>query len=160
MTEGTGSTFTIYFPCISPTLKILNDIDRAVAPVGKGELILVAEDNQQNCDIIAGTLVSLGYKVVRAADGEEALEIFHQHEREIRLFVLDVGLPKQSGLMFLQTVRASGFRIPAIMITGSADVQLEDQLDEMTILLSKPFSMNTPGRQVVDRMQQVADGVR
>jgi|TARA_Y100000310_G_scaffold33754_2_gene31910 PAS domain S-box-containing protein len=153
-TDGAGATFTIYLPCVPPQLDQSTGTDKVVAPVGNDELILVAEDNQQNCDIIAGTLVSLGYKVVKASDGIEILNVFHQLEEEIRLLILDVGLPKQSGLASLQTIRESGSNTPAIMITGSADAQLDDQLDEFTVLLSKPFSMNKLGSQVVEKMQR------
>lgn len=153
-TEGAGSTFTVYFPCISPNPAVPEDINKVVVPVGKSELILLAEDNQQIRDIIAATLVSHGYQVVQAADGDEVIEIFKRKEQEIRLLLLDVDLPKQSGLASLQTIRAMGCRTAAILITGSTHNLPDEQLDEGTVVLPKPFSMNQLGSLVVEHFRQ------
>ena len=130
------------------------DLNKVVVPVGKSELILLAEDNKRIGDIIAATLVSHGYRVAQAADGDEVIEIFKRKKQEIRLLVLDIELPKKSGLASLQTIRRMGCRTAAILISGSTHNLPDDQLDELTMVLAKPFTMNQLGSLVVEHFKQ------
>lgn len=155
---GAGTTFTIHLPCVSRNLEACADRLEAVVPQGRGEMILLAEDNKQVRNVIAATLVSLGYEVLQAADGDAILEIVQQRGQEIELFIIDVDLPKRSGLDCLRTIRTEGSQTPAIVITGSPEVKLDDEPHEHTLLLPKPFSMNQLGTLVTAQLQQTAAG--
>ncbi len=108
---------------------------------GTGELILLAEDDWHVRSIVTQSLRSKNYEVAWAEDGEAFLECFAQRAQAVGLLVVDVDLPKRNGLACLQAIRARGCVRPAIVITGSVDVDIEDQLDEQTILLRKPFQI-------------------
>ena len=145
---GTGTTFTISFPCVSPKPPDTGAGGEAGRCRGHGELVLLAEDDFQVRAIVAATLASLGYEVVQAADGDALLECFERHQSRIKLFILDVDLPKRNGLDCLRAIRAKGVETPALVISGSVDAELADQLDDESILLPKPFQTIELGRVV------------
>ncbi|MBU0719473.1 MAG: response regulator [Planctomycetes bacterium] len=137
---GKGTTFTILLPCI-PSAEVAQPVTPAtITPAGKGELLLLAEDDPHVLGIIASTLDSLGYNVLLAGDGTAVLEMSARYGEDIRLLILDVDLPAKSGPACVRTLRERGVNTPAIMITGNVDFDLAE-LDDKTVLLRKPFGM-------------------
>ena len=101
--------------------------------------ILVVEDNREVLAVIAHTLAASGYAVTRAYDGEMGLAT--ALDAEPSLVILDIGLPKRSGLDVAAELRRRGFRAPLLMLTARDTV-----LDKVTGLeagaddyLAKPF---------------------
>ncbi len=137
---GKGTTFTVVLPCIRSGAVAEPVMPTTITPKGKGELLLLAEDDQHVRGIIASTLETLGYVVTLAEDGPTVLEVFAQHDDEIRLLILDADLPKRSGPDCLRELRERGVKTPAIVITGNVDLD-SSKLDDKTILLRKPFGM-------------------
>jgi signal transduction histidine kinase len=142
---GAGSKFTVRLPCTQPKADSEAPSPELIPPPGRGELVLVAEDHQLVREIIVSALQSLGYKVRHVSDGTELLECYRRWREQIRLFILDLDLPKRSGLDCLREIRADGMTTPALLITAKVDADLERQLDADTVLLCKPFGMNTLG---------------
>ena len=93
---GKGTTFRIYFPAVDvpPDSKVV--AARGIIPEGS-ETILLAEDNESVRHLTEQTLISYGYKVLIACDGEEAVDIFRRHGKEIAMAVLDMVMPKMGG---------------------------------------------------------------
>jgi OmpR family response regulator RpaB len=79
------------------------------------ERILVVDDEASIRRILETRLSMIGYEVVTAADGEEAIEIFHQTDPD--LVVLDVMMPKLDGYGVCQELRKES-DIPIIMLTA------------------------------------------
>jgi len=101
--------------------------------------ILVVEDNRDVLAVIAHTLTANGYAVTRAYDGEMALTT--ALDTAPALVILDIGLPKRSGLDVASELRKRGFRAPVLMLTARDTVS-----DKVTGLdagaddyLAKPF---------------------
>ncbi len=140
-TPDKGTIFTITLP-IDESAD--HEDERSVAR-GKvelaGELVLLAEDNWNVRSIVGTVLHNCGFEVEAAVDGASFMERFEARLNDIRLLVLDVDLPRRSGRDCLRDIRARGMTTPAIVITGSVDETLEDELDENSVLLHKPFSM-------------------
>jgi DNA-binding response OmpR family regulator len=105
--------------------------------------ILVVDDDLELAGLIGYALRQAGYLVVDAADGPSALAAF---EREApSLAILDVNLPRLSGLEVCRQIRASGSSIPIMMLTvRNAE---EDQVQALDLgaddYLTKPFSPRT-----------------
>jgi DNA-binding NtrC family response regulator len=78
--------------------------------------ILIADDESQIRDIIAGAISDLGYTHVEAADGAAALEIIRAGQ--IDVIVSDVMMPKLSGMQLLEAIRTDGLETPFILVTG------------------------------------------
>jgi DNA-binding response OmpR family regulator len=101
--------------------------------------ILVVEDNRDVLAVIAQTLTKNGYAITRAYDGEMALTT--ALDTAPALVILDIGLPKRSGLDVAAELRRRGFRAPVLMLTARDTVS-----DKVTGLdagaddyLAKPF---------------------
>jgi PAS domain S-box-containing protein len=136
---GQGATFTVYLPRIAPAAGVESRSRPENEPRGHGETILLAEDNPEVREILSAGLRQAGFDVVQAADAREILSRFVQQPSRIRVLVLDLDLPKGSGLESLQKIRSIAPTVPAIIITGRIDRDIESELDEHSRLLRKPL---------------------
>ncbi len=137
---GHGSTFTIMFPRIGAVQP-----ERRAAPpnpglCGAGRCVLLAEDNATVGELIQESMQEAGYEIVRASDGASALILYNAEKEHIDAVILDIDLPKRSGLDCLDDIRKRDARCPVILITGDPSVVLENRLDPQTALLPKPFN--------------------
>ncbi|MCC6316473.1 MAG: response regulator transcription factor [Gemmatimonadaceae bacterium] len=78
--------------------------------------ILVVEDRREVLDVLERTLTDQGYDVVTATDGETAMVVALDLSPD--LLILDVGLPRKSGLEVARELRARGFYAPVLMLTA------------------------------------------
>ena len=119
---GEGTRFTVFLPAIE------RDAPAALEPVQGGviggrETILVAEDEVALRRLTERLLTGLGYSVIVAEDGVEALELFARRRDEIDLLLLDIVMPGKGGKDVHAAVRALGSDVPVVFMTGySADV--------------------------------------
>ncbi len=104
-------------------------------------VILVVDDQFQNIELLEAYLIPQGYEIVKASSGEEALEKLAQDQ--IDLILLDIMMPKMSGLEVLEKLRADSKTkaIPVVMVTALKDTEdkvkaLEAGCDDF---ISKPF---------------------
>ncbi len=138
---GKGTTFRILLPLISETIA---DMDaKTLPPPEKGtETILLAEDDQVVRTMVGIFLRDFGYRVIDAVDGEEALEKFAEHEKEIDLLILDVILPKKSGGEVYNAVRGARPELDILFVSGyTADIIHKKGIyDEDLQFISKPIN--------------------
>ncbi len=141
--EGHGTRVTIALPCCdSPASQEVRVPAEHVAYTGRGETILVAEDNRHVRGVVSQALAKSGFRVAAAADGEEAMELFRERLAELALVVVDIDLPKKTGTACLDEMRECRPGLPAVIITGSADFVLLEGMTDRTMLLRKPFPMS------------------
>lgn len=89
--------------------------------------ILVAEDNPVNQKIVKRHLEKLGYNMILAQDGQQAIDLLHQHKSQIGLILMDCQMPVMNGLEATRIIRAEQSSIPIIALTanhGDEDKQL------------------------------------
>lgn len=138
---GRGSSFRVYLPIIEKAIR--KKITPAVVhkhPLGHGT-ILVVEDVPLIREIVAAMLKTLGYSVLQAEDGVQALELFDQHQEDIVCVISDIVMPRMNGWETLEAVRRRSPGIPVIFASGYTEAQLmEESHDEMPdVYLEKPF---------------------
>lgn len=105
-----------------------------------GFRILVADDEHGIRTLIGRFLTQRGYQVELAADGEEALLAILHHNPD--LVVLDIYMPKRTGLDILLKIRAEGIDVPIVLISGFADASfVEDGLKLGAEFLPKPLRL-------------------
>ena len=79
--------------------------------------ILLVEDEEGLADSLKTELELEDMVVIWAKDGQEALDLFHEHEQELNLIILDWMLPKLDGFSVLRRIRKNS-QIPVIMLTA------------------------------------------
>ena len=95
--------------------------------------ILIADDNQQITSILANYARKEGFEPLVALDGQQALELFEQHEKNIDVVLLDVMMPKLDGFEVCRELRRRSM-VPIIMVTAMGlDIGADDYI-------LKPFS--------------------
>ncbi|WP_026882694.1 response regulator transcription factor [Clostridium akagii] len=108
--------------------------------MGKQKIILVVDDEQKILEVVRAYLEKEDYKVITALDGESALNIFKNET--VHLLVLDLMLPKISGIELCNKIRARS-TVPIIMLTAKSEE--EDKIEGISIgaddYLTKPFSV-------------------
>ena len=156
-----GSVFRIYFPAGAAEVEKVSAQrrDKSQAVRGGTETILVAEDHDGLRDTAQITLESLGYRVLLAKDGLEALEVFHAHRDAIALALLDVVMPKLGGPEAYRELSAARPNLPVLFTTGytAETASLEELLQKGTTVLQKPYSPRQLGRKVREILDRAAN---
>ncbi len=153
--QGKGATFKIYLPLIESRAEKAEAED-SVPPKGGTELILVVEDNVEVKDLTKFVLEDSGYKVIEAADGEDAVQKFEENKDAVRLVLLDVIIPKKSGKEVYDEIRKMRPDVAVLFTSGyTADViHKKGMLDTDIDFISKPVTPNeliTKIREILDR---------
>ncbi|HEY6307633.1 MAG TPA: PAS domain S-box protein [Candidatus Angelobacter sp.] len=151
-----GSVFRIFLPrstkSISERTKPLD-----LPPETGHETILLVEDEAGIRAMTHMYLESLGYKVLEAANGREAVQISRQHKGVIDLLLTDVVMPGIRGDELVRLIRQERTGLSAIFISGYPDVQ---GLDEDVTVLEKPFTFPDLGRCVRSVLSQAPSEVK
>lgn len=106
----------------------------------RGERILVAEDDPSLLPVLKLMLNKWGFRVLSTEDGTEILPLFSQNYPDIQLLILDADMPGMSGLSCIESLRAQGFQVPIILISGYPEMLDQALPDPLVGLLHKPFS--------------------
>jgi PAS domain S-box-containing protein len=146
-----GTTFKLYFPRVHEPATDLRD-EGIAAPQG-AETILVVEDEQGVRELTTRMLERLGYRVLAAAGGAQALEIARSHAGHIALAVTDVVMPNMSGAQLAAELRQTHPDIKVVFISGYTENAISQHgvLDEGVAFLAKPFNRESLAR----KMRQV-----
>jgi PAS domain S-box-containing protein len=139
--QGLGTTLRVYLPRIAEDNTGPRPSTRPEASAGS-EIVLLVEDEPAVRRLAARILVSQGYTVLQAGDGEEALQVLTDHNGRVDLLLTDVVLPKLGGRELADRVRAAHPSIKILFSSGySDDVILRHRLFEHdAALLPKPYT--------------------
>ena len=134
---GAGTTFHIYLPLQSEAEAAQRETRDTVA--GHGELILLVDDEAHVLQTTAEVLESLGYRVLQASDGEQAIAQFKAHADEVKMVISDVVMPHCGGRELAEAVHAIAPAVPFIFVTGYERGEMgSDTLPERSVMMSKP----------------------
>ena len=137
---GVGTTACVYLPAVDQLARAGGKAPMANIPQGRGETILVVEDEPAVLAVTRRLLARNGYEVLDAPTGEEALTIIG--ERGCDLLLTDVVMPQMSGLDLAEHVHEHDPGLPVLFMSGYSQGVLDPQrvLDEHVALIQKPFS--------------------
>ena len=111
-------------------------------PVGNGETILLVDDEEMVRSCVARRLECYRYHVLTAGTGIAAIDLFREHQSDIKLVIADIVMPDMNGAALLHVLRILAPDLAAIAISGYApscpavDLLHEDQQH----FLAKPFT--------------------
>jgi two-component system cell cycle sensor histidine kinase/response regulator CckA len=156
---GQGTTFRVYLPACAGGGAEGDLRGISAAPKGEGETILFVEDEEKLRQGGQAILESLGYRVLAAANGREALEMYAAacaaDRPKIDLVITDVVMPEMGGEALIQKLREVDPRLRVLAITGYALADELEKLEGTGVLgtIQKPFEVNALAEAIRQALQ-------
>jgi two-component system, cell cycle sensor histidine kinase and response regulator CckA len=152
---GAGTTMTVYLRVVEETRAAAEGETSSPAAPGGAETILLVEDEEELRGLLEEILDAYGYRVLGAANGPEALELWQRHRAAVQLVLTDVVMPHMSGPELVRRLRADGADVAVVYMSGYTDLPLADAIaaEANAALLRKPFTPNS----VTGRIREVLD---
>lgn len=141
--QGIGTVFHVYLPLLEAQGSMKCDMRKDGKILrGQNETILLADDDAHVLESTREMLESMDYHVITVCNGEEATRWFENNQNTADILLLDVGMPRKSGVEVAGQARSIRPDIPVILVTGHDE---EDALDKVSdfercVVLSKPYT--------------------
>lgn len=141
---GVGTIFRIVLPLLLKDLPDPSSDKSSITPIdvpSGSATILLVDDEEMMRRTASLMLESLGYRVLTARDGQEAVAIFRNPQERIDLLLLDMVMPRKGGLETLRTVRNLYPSFPVVICSGFSRLGEQDALQHLSVsaFLPKPF---------------------
>ncbi|MGL5075535.1 MAG: hybrid sensor histidine kinase/response regulator, partial [Waterburya sp.] len=138
---GKGSQFQVCLPAIDIEATQEN-LDFQIVR-GNGELILVVDDEAAIRQVTEISLVSYNYQVLTACDAVEALSVYTQNQDSVALVLMDMQMPRTSGINAIRHLRQINSELKIIAISGLASNRklLKDLGIDVQAFLAKPYTI-------------------
>ena len=142
-TIGQGTAFTMYFPSLQVEENITPGLEQSNLQFGRGQRILVVEDDEATRNALLDSLALLNYEVEMARNGREALGVLAAQGDKISLVLSDTVMPEMGGIALFHSMREQQLTTPIVLLTGHP---LSNELESLRALglagwLSKPPSL-------------------
>ncbi len=158
---GKGTTFKIYFPRVRMPLTAATGTVHARPLPGGTETVLVVEDDASVRHLARDVLEGLGYNVLRASNGQHALNVAREHTRsKIRLVVTDVVMPVMGGKLMVEWLKTSYPDLKIIFTSGYTEDAIKHHgvFEPGTDFLPKPYAPATLARKVREMLDRPQPG--
>ena len=148
---GKGSTFRVFLPAqVDSAPPFPLPTSTAAPPRGRGELILLAEDEATVRDVTRATLEAFGYRVLAAEDGTQAIGLYAVNQAQVALVITDMMMPNMDGAALATALRRLDPDVPIIAVSG---VDIEREAGRATAagiahILGKPYTADALVRKV------------
>ncbi len=138
---GRGSRFDLYFPA---SLRGAVREEEAEEPGQAGKAswtLLCVEDEAAVREVEVTMLEGLGFNVIAASTGQEALALFGERKSEIGAVLLDFNMPEMNGEDVFRELRRLGESVPIILVSGYSEAEVKQRFKEGELagFLKKPF---------------------
>lgn len=152
---GKGTTFSIYLPAIDETPAQMKEDHITETPKGGTETILIVDDEEPIRDIAYNAFKDLGYQVLTASTGEQALEIYSKRSNTIDMIVLDIGMPGMGGYNCLREITRINPKAKVLIATGYSTDGLEEKTMEAGAAgyATKPYRLH----ELLGKVRQILD---
>lgn len=140
-----GTAFTLYLHAVHAPEETSPEEAPELPLEGHGETIMIVEDDEAVLNLSRRILSGLGYKLITATNGTDALELFRRRRNEISLIITDIVMPEMGGLELCREVKKINPHVKVIAISG---YPLGEQLEELHSagieqFLTKPIQKQT-----------------
>lgn len=127
-------------------------------PLGRGELVLLVEDQPAVRELVTRMLRDLGYRAVKAADGIEALGLLDGADLRPDIILTDVLMPNLDGAGLVMRLRAQWPDLPVLFMSGYSDGRVSNELEDLlhsprTARMHKPFAITL----LAQKLRQLLD---
>ncbi|MBN1546254.1 MAG: response regulator [Syntrophaceae bacterium] len=152
--KGKGSTFILNLPkayehAESREIQTKEDILRGQ------ETVLFVDDEMTIIEVMQDILEALGYRVLTANSGEEAVRIYNSTKDEVDLVILDVIMPGMGGMETFEAIRALNPKVKVILSSGYSMNQIAKEIMDKgcRAFIQKPFNIETISQKVREVLQ-------
>lgn len=147
---GKGAIFDIYLPCCKEAGDVQAKTAPQKVPHGKGETILIVEDEPALLAITRIKLEQLGYKVLTASNPEKSIQLAKDNATQIDLLLTDVIMPRMSGRDLSQKLQEIIPNLKTLFMSGydAEIITRQGILEKGTNFLHKPFTMTELAKRV------------
>ncbi len=141
---GRGTRFVVLLPSAGHRAATAVTEREQVRPAPRGKTVLVAEDEVALARTIQEALRSTGYTVILTEDGAEAIAAFEANADAIDIALLDVNMPKKTGVDVLHAIRAHTAELPVVLSSGFSDLRHNEVSanDGRVVVLNKPYGLD------------------
>ncbi len=156
--EGKGTTFRLFFPATEMTTAAKTEKVLGVVPDGKGQTILVVDDEPTLRRLAERMLKKRGYDVMTAENGEQALQLFMQNQHRVALVLMDLNMPVMGGQESMERMKAFDSRARIVIATGMVETSEQESLlkAKSASILAKPYDETSLLRAVHEALPQAA----
>ncbi len=155
---GTGTTFRIYLPVIAAGEYEHEKAPDAEQPSGGTETILLAEDDDTLRYLAKIVLEQVGYQVIAAVDGADAVKQYIENKDRVQILLLDLVMPKMSGKEAYDEIRKITPDIKTVFVSGYAPDMIRQKM-LLDIGMSIMFKPVAP-MELLKKVRNVLDGIR
>jgi PAS domain S-box-containing protein len=142
---GRGTAVRILFPASKEPApgRDARLADETPGPRARGDIVLVADDEAAVLDLCAQSLRAMGFTVLTATDGEQAVELARTIGGQVSVAILDLTMPRMNGASATREMRRSHPQLPVILMSGYGEEEATTRLAEQGsfVFLKKPFSL-------------------
>ena len=141
---GEGTVFRLYLPVTEGALPDSEQGQGSSAVArGKGEGILIVEDEAPLMDLLETAFLDHGYRVFTATDGLEGLKAYRDHAGEIAVVLTDFGLPKADGATLLRSLQSVNPNVAVVVASGYFEPHSRAELARRgaRALVAKPYGL-------------------
>jgi len=147
---GIGTTFYVYLPRVEDSAEEISPAKTQCNETGGSETVLLVEDEESVRELVRITLVSRGYKVLEAEDGESGLRVAESFKERIDILITDVVMPGSGGRDLAKKLLALRPDISVLYLSGYTEdaVITLGASGPATAFLQKPFTLQNLARKV------------
>ncbi|MCI5137991.1 MAG: response regulator, partial [Candidatus Electrothrix sp. AR1] len=159
-TQGQGTSFTLLYPLTDEEVSRIQEVEPGLEELTGTGTVMVVDDDGRQLDLACGMLKVLGYEVIKASSGEEALQLLADQpvdqsvEQPVDLLVLDMLMPGMNGRRTYEEARKLYPEQKAIITSGFAADKEVRKAQELGVsnFIKKPYTLKKLGIAVRDEL--------
>jgi PAS domain S-box-containing protein len=139
---GEGTTFRVVLPAVAGEAEAVPRRLSGAGWRGRGT-VLVVEDEEGVREVVGRMLERLGFQVITAVDGQEAIRVLDEHDGALTAVLLDLSMPRMGGSETVQLLRERSPDLPVVLMSGYTEQEVPatmlDGAGRAVGFLHKPF---------------------
>lgn len=154
---GKGSTIEVYFPLSVNQAPAVTKLEPAVLNSWRGEgTVLLVDDEVVIRDVGRQMLIHIGYTVLTASDGREALEVYRDSQAQISVVLLDMSMPDLDGVDTFRALRRINPLVKVLISSGYAEKDVEQKFKDeaVTGFIAKPYTLTVLREQLYHYLRE------
>ena len=156
---GKGTCFDVYLPRMSQSASEGQLLCAPALPDGRPVTVLLVDDELMIRELGQTWLQRLGYRVLLAADGRKAIEVFERERERIDLVLLDVVMPELSGRDVFRHIRRLDSAMPVVFSSGFTNEPIRPSEEDGVVgFIAKPYQVQDLAKAVRSALETAGRG--